>query len=85
MSCVRPWSCPTRSTAGSAAAAAERGLRGFSELIEEAVDSYLAREHERRDLVRAIESAQGSWSEADLRDWERAQDDARARGPSDRS
>jgi hypothetical protein len=67
------------------AAAAERGLRGSSELVEEAVDSYLAREHERRDLVPAIESAWGSWNEADVRDWERARDDAWARWPSDRS
>jgi hypothetical protein len=38
-----------------------------------------------RDLVRAVESAEGSWSEADVRDWERARDDAWARWPSDRS
>ena len=67
------------------AAAAERGLRGFSELVEEAVDAYLAREDERRDLVRAIEDAQGSWSERDVQDWERARDDAWASWPSDRS
>jgi predicted CopG family antitoxin len=67
------------------AAAAERGLRGFSELVEEALDSYLAREDEWRDLMRAIEQAQGSWSEADVRDWERARDHAWASWPSDRS
>ena len=67
------------------AAAAERGLRGFSELVEEAVDSYLAREDERRDLVRAIEGAEGSWSEADVHEWERARDEAWASWPSDRS
>ena len=67
------------------AAAAERGLRGFSELVEEAVDSYLAREDERRDLVRAIEGAEGSWTEADVREWERARDETWASWPSDRS
>jgi predicted CopG family antitoxin len=67
------------------AAAAERGMRGFSELVEEAVDAYLAREDDRRDLVRAIESAEGSWSEADVREWERARDEAWASWPSDRS
>jgi Arc/MetJ-type ribon-helix-helix transcriptional regulator len=67
------------------AAAAERGLRGFSELVEEAVDAYLAREDERRDLVRAIEDAAGSWSDADVREWERARDEAWATWPSDRS
>jgi hypothetical protein len=67
------------------AAAAERGPGGFSELVEEAVDCYLAGEDERRDLVAAIESAHGSWSEADVRDWELAMDDAWASWPSDRS
>jgi hypothetical protein len=67
------------------AAAAERGLRGFSELVEEAVDSYLAREDERRDLVRAIETAEGSWSDADVREWEQARDEAWASWPSGRS
>jgi hypothetical protein len=67
------------------AAAAERGLRGFSGLVEEAVDAYFAQEDERRDLVRALENAQGSWSEADLRDWERARDDAWASWRSARS
>jgi hypothetical protein len=67
------------------AAAADRGMRGFSELVEEALSWYLEREDERRDLVRAIESAEGSWSEADVRDWERARDEAWASWPSDRS
>jgi metal-responsive CopG/Arc/MetJ family transcriptional regulator len=67
------------------AAAAERGLRGFSELVEEAVDTYLAREDERRDLVSAIEEAAGAWSDADVREWEQARDEAWASWPSDRS
>lgn len=67
------------------AAAADRGLRGFSELVEEAVESYLAREDERRDLVRAIEVAQGTWSDADMQEWERARDEAWSSWPSDRS
>jgi hypothetical protein len=67
------------------AAAAERGLRGFSGLVEEAVDAYLAQEDERGDLVRAMNDAQGSWSEADVREWERARDDAWASWPSDQS
>jgi predicted transcriptional regulator len=66
-------------------AAAERGLRGFSELVEEAVTLYLEREDERRDLVRAIESAEGSWSERDVAEWERARDEAWATWPSGRS
>jgi Ribbon-helix-helix protein, copG family len=67
------------------AAAADRGMRGFSELVEEAVSLYLEREDERRDLVRAIESADGAWSEADVREWERDRDEAWARWAIDRS
>jgi hypothetical protein len=67
------------------AAAADRGIRGFSEIVEEALSAYLEREDERRDLVRAIESAEGSWSEADVREWEKARDEAWASWPADRS
>jgi predicted transcriptional regulator len=67
------------------AAAAERGMRGFSELVEEAVDSYLQREDERRDLIRAIESAEGTWSDTDVREWEQARDEAWSSWPSDQS
>jgi metal-responsive CopG/Arc/MetJ family transcriptional regulator len=67
------------------AAAADRGMRGFSELVEEALSSYLEREDERRDLVRAIESAEGSWSVADVREWEQARDEAWASWSADRS
>ena len=67
------------------ATAADRGIRGFSEIVEEALSAYLEREDERRDLVRAIESAEGSWSEADVREWEKARDEAWASWPADRS
>jgi metal-responsive CopG/Arc/MetJ family transcriptional regulator len=67
------------------AAAADRGLRGFSDLVEEAVSCYLEREDERRDLVRVIEAAEGSWNEADVAEWERTRDEAWASWPSDRS
>ena len=67
------------------AAAADRGLRGFSDLVEEAVSLYLEREGERRDLVRVIESAEGSWDEADVAEWERAKNEAWANWTSDRS
>jgi predicted transcriptional regulator len=67
------------------AAANERGLRGFSPLVEEALIGYLEREDERRDLVRAIEQAEGSWSSDDVREWEQARAQAWASwrsGPS---
>jgi hypothetical protein len=66
-------------------AAAERGMRGFSGLVEEALTSYLDQEDERPHLVWAIERAEGSWSEADVREWERARDEAWASPPSGRS
>ncbi|MGH2848533.1 MAG: ribbon-helix-helix protein, CopG family [Thermoleophilaceae bacterium] len=66
-------------------AAADRGMRGFSELVEEALSAYLEREDERRDLVRVIEAAEGSWSDADVLEWERSRDEAWASWRSDRS
>ena len=67
------------------AAAADRGMRGFSDLVEEAVGAYLEREDERSDLVRAIESAEGSWNADDVSEWERSRDEAWASWTLDRS
>jgi metal-responsive CopG/Arc/MetJ family transcriptional regulator len=67
------------------AAAAERDMRGFSELVEEALTLYLERDDERRDLVRAIEAAEGTWTKADVAEWEKARNEAWATWPSDRS
>lgn len=67
------------------AAATERGLRGFSPLVEEAIALYLEREDERRDVIRAIEEAQGAWSEEDVREWEEARASAWATWRSDPS
>ncbi len=66
-------------------AAADRGLRGFSDLVEEAVSLYLEREDERRDLVRVIDEAEGSWDEGDVAEWERTRDGAWASWTSGRS
>lgn len=62
-----------------------RGLRGFSTLVEEALARYLEREGERDDLLRAIELAEGSWSEEDVREWEEARAQAWATWRSARS
>jgi predicted transcriptional regulator len=65
-------------------AAAERDMRGFSELIEEALTRYLERDDERRDLVRAIEAAEGTWTDADVAEWEQARNGAWARWRAER-
>lgn len=54
------------------AAAAERGLRGLSPLVEAALDEYPAHEQERRDVVAAIEAAEGTWSDEDVAELEDA-------------
>ncbi len=53
-------------------AAAERGLRGLSPLVEEALAEYLAAERERRDVLAAIEAAEGAWTEEDVTELEDA-------------
>ncbi len=53
-------------------AAAERGLRGLSPLVEEALAEYLAAERERRDVLAAIEAAEGAWTEEDVSELEEA-------------
>ncbi len=54
------------------AAAAERGLRGLSPLVEDALAEYLASEQERRDVLAAIEAAEGAWTEDDVTELEEA-------------
>ncbi len=54
------------------AAAAHRGLRGLSPLVEDALAEYLAAEPERRDVLAAIEAAEGAWSEDDVTELEEA-------------
>lgn len=67
------------------AAAVDRGVRGFSPIVEQAVAEHLDAEGERRDLVRAIEAAEGAWTETDVADWEDARRRAWAGWKTDRS
>ncbi|MGI8806098.1 MAG: ribbon-helix-helix protein, CopG family [Thermoleophilaceae bacterium] len=67
------------------AAAVDRGVRGFSPIVEEAVAEYLDAEGERRDIVRAIEDAEGAWTEADVAEWEDARRRAWSGWKTDRS
>lgn len=58
------------------AAALSRGLRGFSPIIEEALSEYFRSERQRRDLVDAIKTAEGAWTDEDVADFERAREQA---------
>lgn len=66
------------------ARAAERGMRGFSAIVEEALDRYLDPSG-RDDLVSALTEAEGAWSESDVKEWERARKETWASWPLDRS
>lgn len=61
------------------AKAAERGMRGFSALVEEALDRYLGPGEE--DLRSALLEAEGSWSDRDVTEWERMREEAWASWP----
>lgn len=54
------------------AEAADRGSRGFSAIVEEAVSLYLEGARERAESAAAIEAARGAWSEDDVEELERA-------------
>lgn len=66
------------------AEAAERGMRGFSPIVEEAVERLLDQGSD-KDLSLALVEAEGAWSEDDFLDWERAREEAWASWPSGRS
>jgi hypothetical protein len=57
------------------AEAAERGMRGFSPIVEEAVERLLDRA-EGHALSPALAEAEGAWAKADVEDWERAREEA---------
>jgi len=56
------------------AKAAERGMRGFSAIVEEALDRYL--QHGDDDLTSSLLEAEGAWSERDVEEWERVREEA---------
>jgi hypothetical protein len=53
------------------AVAVDRGLRGFSPIVEEALSEYFQSELERKRRVDAIVAAEGAWSGMDVAQWER--------------
>lgn len=52
------------------ALAVERGLRGFSPIVEEALTEYLASESSTAERVAALKAAEGAWSDKDVAQWE---------------
>jgi hypothetical protein len=63
--------------------AAERGMRGFSAIVEEALERFLEQDG-KDDLASALAEAEGAWSESDVKEWEREREEAWATWP-DRS
>lgn len=58
------------------AEAVERGIRGFSPIVEEALTEHFESAPQRRQLVEAIRAAEGAWSDMDVDEWERNVKDA---------
>jgi Arc/MetJ family transcription regulator len=65
------------------AKAAERGMRGFSAIVEEALERLLGQSGA-DGLEAALAEAEGAWSESDVEEWERAREEAWASWPTDR-
>jgi hypothetical protein len=64
------------------AAAAERGMRGFSAIVEEALERLFERAGG-DDLAASIAEAEGAWTEGEVEEWERAREEAWATWRSD--
>jgi len=56
--------------------AIDRGMRGFSPIVEEALSEYFQSELHRSRLTEAIAAAEGAWSEEDVAEWEREREQA---------
>ncbi len=63
--------------------AAERGMRGFSAIVEEALERFLE-QGGGDDLASALAEAEGAWSKSDVEEWERAREEAWGTWPTDR-
>jgi hypothetical protein len=60
------------------ASAVDRGLRGFSPIVEEALSEYFQSELQRRQLTgaNAVASARGAWNVQDVNEFEREREQA---------
>ena len=56
--------------------AVERGIRGFSPIVEEALSEHFQSAPRRRTLIDAIKAAEGAWSDVAVAQWERDVRDA---------
>jgi hypothetical protein len=65
------------------AKAAERGMRGFSAIVEEALERFL--EGGDDELTSSLLEAEGSWSDRDVAEWERIRGKAWASWPDQSS
>lgn len=61
--------------------AVDRGIRGFSPIVEEALSEYFQSERERSRRAGAIAAGRGAWSEMGLEEWEREREQAWATWP----
>lgn len=66
------------------AKAAERGMRGFSVIVEEALERHLASPGE-GEMDSALAEAEGAWSASDVAEWERTREEVWATWPTDSS
>jgi predicted transcriptional regulator len=66
------------------ATAAERGMRGFSAIVEEALER-LFETGANTDLVPGLAEAEGAWSGSDVDEWERARREAWETWPAEQS
>lgn len=56
------------------AKAAERGMRGFSAIVEEALERHLAPSG-KGAMDSALAEAEGAWSASDVAEWERTREE----------
>jgi hypothetical protein len=56
--------------------AVERGIRGFSPIVEEALAEHFQWDAERRRWIEAVAAAEGAWRGMDVEQWERDVKDA---------
>ncbi|HUB98522.1 MAG TPA: hypothetical protein VMS11_01735 [Solirubrobacterales bacterium] len=62
------------------ARAAERGMRGFSAIVEEALER-LFDQGDAASSIPGLTEAEGAWSESDVEEWERERKEAWATWP----
>ena len=74
----------TRTHTRLRARAAEEGMRGFSAIVEEALERHLDRVED-PELGPEFAAAEGAWTSDEVEEWERARDEAWATWQPDRS